>query len=127
MEEKRYDYTGYNKSLQEPARELRLNLTPQEKHLWYDFLNNYPVRFRRQRPIGSYIADFYCARAKLIVELDGSQHYTKEGLKYDENRTDVIKTYGFEVIRFSNYEVDTNFDGVCFMIDKAVKERLKKI
>ncbi len=124
MDEKRFDYTGYNRNLQGVARALRTNQTPQEKHLWYDFLKDYPVRFRRQRPIGSYIADFYCAKAKLIIELDGSQHYTKEGLEHDENRTYVINEYGFDVIRFTNYDIDTNFEGVCNEIDKIVKEKL---
>ncbi len=124
MDEKRYDYTGYNKNLQQVARALRYNQTPQENHLWYDFLKAYPVRFRRQRPIGTYIADFYCADAKLIVELDGSQHYTEDGIHHDENRTYVINQYGFEVIRFSNHDIDTNFEGVCIDIDKKVKEKL---
>ena len=127
MKEKRYDYTGYNNNLRQVARALRTNQTPQENHLWYDFLKKYPVRFRRQRPIGSYVADFYCSDAKLIVELDGSQHYTEDGLEYDENRTLFIKQYDVDVIRFSNYDIDNNFEGVCIEIDKKVKEKLKAI
>lgn len=126
QDDKVYDYTGYNKTLKQPARNLRNSMTPQEKHLWYDFLKLYPVRFQRQRPIGNYIADFYCSKAKLVVELDGSQHYTEEGMEYDENRTYVINQFGVEVIRFSNYDVNTNFEGVCMEIDKIVKERMKK-
>ena len=95
-------------------------MTLQEKKLWYDFLKNYPVKFVRQRPIGQYIADFYCSKAKLVIELDGSQHYTEEGLSYDENRTYVINEFGVEVVRFSNYDVDTNFEGVCLQIDRIV-------
>lgn len=119
---KDYDYTGYNKSLKENARSLRKNMTDQERRLWFCFLRKYPVKFVRQRPIGCYIADFYCSDAKLIIELDGSQHYSEEGIIHDENRTYVINKLGVQVIRFSNYDVDTNFDGVCFEIDRFIKE-----
>ncbi|MEF9984448.1 MAG: endonuclease domain-containing protein [Oscillospiraceae bacterium] len=107
------------------AKELRKNATPQEKHLWYDFLNTYQVRFQRQKTIGGYIADFYCSKASLIIELDGSQHYTNDGMEYDAIRTSVLEQYGLEVIRFSNSDVDKNFNGVCVMIDEKVKEKLK--
>ena len=119
---KDYEYTGYNKNLKEVARNLRKTMTDQERHLWFCFLRKYPVKFVRQRPIGSYVADFYCSDVKLIVEIDGSQHYTDEGKKHDENRTYVINQYGIEVLRFSNYDVDTNFQGVCYEIDRYVKE-----
>ena len=99
-------------------------MTKQEKHLWYDFLNEYPVRWYRQRIIESFIVDFYCATAKHVIELDGSQHYEKEAMEYDEFRTEIINKYDIEVLRFSNYDVDNNFEGVCAAIDKAVKERL---
>ena len=119
-DEKNFNYTYYNKNLKSNARKLRKEMTLQEKKLWYDFLKNYPVKFVRQRPIGQYIADFYCSKAKLVIELDGSQHYTEEGLSYDENRTYVINEFGVEVVRFSNYDVDTNFEGVCLQIDRIV-------
>ena len=77
----------YNKKLVDNARTLRKNMTPEERHLWYDFLRTYPVRFSRQKVLGRYIADFYCAEAKPIIELDGSGHYTEEGKQYDEERT----------------------------------------
>ena len=118
---KDYDYTGYNKNLKENARNLRKNMTEQERKLWFCFLREYPVKFVRQRPIGSYIADFYCSEAKLIIELDGSQHYSEEGKRHDDNRTYVINQLGVQVLRFSNYDVDTNFNGVCFEIDRIVK------
>jgi len=118
------DNKNYNYFLTETARELRKNMTPQERHLWYDFLKNYPVRFYRQRPIGSYIADFYCARLKLIIEIDGSQHYTEEVKNYDDNRTKAFNRFGIDVIRFSNYDVNTNFEGVCTEIDKEISKRL---
>jgi very-short-patch-repair endonuclease len=117
-------HIGRNKNLLEASKNLRKNMTKQEKHLWYDFLNEYPVRWYRQRIIESFIVDFYCATAKLVVELDGSQHYEKEAMEYDEFRTEIINKYEIEVLRFSNYDVDNNFEGVCTAIDKAVKERL---
>ena len=114
----------YNGILIKAAKTLRKNMTPQEKHLWYDFLKDYPIRFQRQKTIKSFIADFYCHSAKLIVEIDGSQHYTKQGLTYDEERTGILKEFNLEVIRFSNYDVNTNFEGICIEIDKTVKERI---
>ena len=114
----------YNGNMIGIAKILRRNMTPQEKHLWYDFLNTYPVRFQRQKTIKSFVADFYCHNAKLIVEIDGSQHYTKQGIAYDEERSGILKEFNLKVIRFSNYDVNTNFEGVCIEIDKVVKERL---
>ncbi len=113
----------HNKILTPAARVLRKNMTPQEKQLWYHFLSKYSVRVLKQKVIGNFIADFYCAKAKLVIELDGSQHYMDEGLAYDEARTEAINAYGIEVIRFSNSEVDENFAGVCEKIDLAVKQR----
>ena len=105
------------------AKELRKQATPQENHLWYDFLRSYPVRFQRQKTIDSFIADFYCHAAKLVIELDGSQHYEPQGQAYDEERTAVLQKYGLEVLRFSNRDINTNFRGVCEKIDDAVKTR----
>lgn len=123
--EKNYDYTGYNSKLKENAKQLRQNMTDQEKRLWFCFLKQYPIKFVPQRVIGNYIADFYCSKAKLVIEIDGSQHYTHEGMDYDENRTYVINQFGVEVIRFSNYDIDKNFQGVCVEIDKVVNERIR--
>ena len=80
----------HNKNLTENARKLRKNMTKEERHLWYDFLKNYPVRFLRQKVIDTYIADFYCHRARLIIELDGSQHYSETGLLKDKIRTEFL-------------------------------------
>lgn len=121
---KNYKFTGYNHKLKEQSRELRKNMTEQEKRLWYCFLKEYPIKIYRQRVIGSYIADFYCSKAKIVIEIDGSQHYTDEGLNYDENRTNTINDFGVEVIRFSNYDVNTNFEGVCMEIDKAISGKM---
>ena len=114
----------YNVNLIPRAKELRKNATRQENHLWYDFLRTYPVRFQRQKTIDRFIADFYCHKARLVIELDGSQHYTDEGLAYDEERTNVLNTYKLEVLRFSNLDIDRNFNGVCTIIDEKIKERM---
>ena len=114
----------YNPKLTPRAQELRREATPQEKHLWYDFLSTHPMRFLRQRVIGSFIADFYCHEARLVIEIDGSQHFTPEGLRYDAQRTAALETLNLRVIRFTNHEVDHQFDGVCQMIDAVLIEQL---
>ena len=112
----------HNKNLLCFARELRNNPTKEEKKLWYDFLSSYPIRFTRQKVLGQYIADFYCEQAKLVIELDGSQHFTDEGLRYDQTRGEFLEEYGLEIVRIPNNEINDNFDGVCEFIDSAVKE-----
>ena len=112
-----------NNSLLENAKSLRRNMTKQENHLWYDFLQKYPVKIYKQRIIDNFIADFYCHKARLVIELDGSQHYTPEGKSYDQARTKVMEEYGLYVLRFSNKDVDEHFEGVCYVIDKTIKER----
>ena len=114
----------HNKALVSNAKALRKNMTKEEKHLWYDFLRTYPIRFLRQKILGKYIADFYCAEAKLVIELDGSGHYTPETKTYDAERTEFLSEYGLLVIRVLNREVTNNFYGVCEYIDKIVKERI---
>ena len=106
------------------ARELRRKMTPQEKKLWYDFLRKYPVKFYKQRIIESFIVDFYCADARLVIELDGSQHYTEQGKAYDEERSQILNLYDLEVLRFTNLELDQQFDAVCEVIDREVKARM---
>jgi very-short-patch-repair endonuclease len=113
----------YNKAIISTARMLRKNMTREEKHLWYDFLRNHPARFTRQKVLGHYIADFYSARAKLVIELDGSGHYTPEGKSYDKERTEFLAGYDILVVRILNIEVTHNFYGVCEYIDRIVKER----
>ncbi len=114
----------HSKKIAPFAKELCKNMTKEERHLWYDFLKNYPVRFKRQKVLGKYIADFYCAKANLVVELDGSQHFEEKGLAKDEERTMYLQQYGILVIRITNLEIVQNFDGVCMYIDNLVKERL---
>ncbi len=99
-------------------------MTKEERHLWYDFLRSYPVRFLRQKVIDNYIADFYCHEARLIIELDGSQHYEEKGLLKDKIRTEKIESRNLTVIRIPNNEVSNNFRGVCEYIDSRVKESL---
>ena len=120
-----YRETPADRRLRPRARALRQNMTREERHLWFQFLQPYPVRFLRQKPVAGYIADFYCARARLIVELDGSQHYDPDALKYDAIRTRRLQEYGFKVIRFTNRDIWRNFEGVMYVIDKEVKERVK--
>ena len=116
----------YNKENIPKAKALRKNMTKEERHLWYDFLRGYPVKFYRQKVMGKYIVDFYCAKARLVVELDGSQHYEEVGKQYDAERTAYLKEYGVSVLRIPNNEVNQNFRGVCAYIDMVVKEQLEK-
>jgi very-short-patch-repair endonuclease len=113
-----------NKKLKTNAQQLRKNLTKEEAQLWYQFLCRYPQRFRRQYVIGNYIVDFYCHQARLVIELDGSQHCTPEEIAYDEKRTYFLESLGLQVVRFSNLDVIRKFQIVCEAIDMAVKERI---
>ena len=111
--------------LRRRSQELRKNMTKEERHLWYDFLKCYPIPFKRQYPIGIYIVDFYCYQAKLIVELDGSQHYAPEKAEQDAQRTMYLQQQGFSVLRFSNRDIWERFQGVCESIDAAMKYRTR--
>ena len=113
-----------NKDLKTNARSLRKNMTKEEALLWYQFLCRYPQRFRRQYIIGNFIVDFYCHQAKLVVELDGSQHCDPGEMEYDRKRTQYLRSQGLEVLRFSNLDVMRKFQSVCEAIDMAVKGRL---
>ncbi|MCL2427492.1 MAG: endonuclease domain-containing protein [Oscillospiraceae bacterium] len=106
---------------------MRSKPTRQENRLWYEFLRRYPIQFNRQMIIMNYIADFYCAKANLVIELDGSQHYTREGTAYDIARTEVLNSLSLEVLRFSNLDVDNNFVGVCEEIDLTVRKRMEQL
>ena len=110
----------YRRSNVPLARELRKNLTKEEKHLWYDFLRDYPVRFQRQKEIGRYIVDFYCANAQLAIELDGSGHYEPVQAQYDKERTAYLERMGLHVLRFTNLQVNREFRGVCETISETV-------
>ena len=117
----------HNKQLVPLAKHLRREMTREERQLWYDFLRSYPVRFSRQKVLGKYIADFYSAEAKLVIELDGSQHYEPDEIQKDADRTAFLKEYGLHVIRIPNSEVTGNFRGVCEYIDAAVKQSLSQL
>ena len=116
----------HNKQLVPLARQLRKEMTKKERHLWYDFLRNYPVRFSRQKILGRYIADFYSTEAKLVIELDGSQHYEDSNMEKDAARTAVLQEYGLSVIRIPNNEINRNFRGVCEYIDATIKQSLSQ-
>ena len=116
----------HNSKLTARARELRKNMTKEERKLWYEYLSGYPHRFRRQVAVGDFILDFYCASAKLAIELDGSQHYEPKGIARDAERTAFLEESGICVLRFSNLDVMKNLRGVCEQIDLAVKSRLEK-
>jgi len=110
----------YNRKYKPRAQELRKNATPQENKLWYEFLRKHPCPFTRQKPIDNYIVDFLCPSKKLVVEIDGNQHYTDNGLEYDSIRTDLFESLGLHVLRFTNTEIDASFDEVCAAIQKYV-------
>ena len=102
-----------NNDLLENAQELRRNMTPQERKLWYLFLQKYPVKVYKQRIIGPYIVDFYCASAKMVIEIDGSQHYEEDKKAYDAQRSAYLESLGLEVLRYSNADINARFDQVC--------------
>ncbi len=103
----------YNSSLTKNSQNLRKNMTREERHLWYDFLKDLPVTFHRQKVIGSFIVDFYCASAKIVIEIDGSQHYTDEGIKKDIERDRLLRSLDLKVLRYTNLDINKNFSGVC--------------
>jgi very-short-patch-repair endonuclease len=110
----------YDHHLIELARQMRKNPTLAERKLWYEYLRHLPIRVMRQRPIDRFIVDFYCAREKIAIEVDGAQHYTDKGLAYDEERSAILAGYEIQVIRFTNHEVMNDFDGVCQQIANAL-------
>ena len=103
----------HNAKLTENAKILRKNMTKEERHLWYDFLKQLPVTVHRQKAIGNYIVDFYIAEAKLVIELDGSQHFEEDGIKRDEARNGYLQAQGLTILRYANSDVNQNFQGVC--------------
>jgi very-short-patch-repair endonuclease len=103
----------YNKNLKENAKDLRKNMTPEEKHLWYDFLKLLPVTVKRQKSIGNFIVDFYIADKKIAIEIDGKQHCLSDHKKADENRDKVLSSLGITVLRYPNHDINKNFHTVC--------------
>ena len=100
-------------------------MTPHERKLWYLFLRKYPVKIYKQRIVGRFIVDFYCASARLVIEVDGSQHYETQGLAYDAERSQFLAGLGLEILRFSNRDIDMDFRGVCTRIDLMIQKRLQ--
>ena len=116
----------YNKDNTAIARKLRKDMTCEERKLWYECLRKLPIRFYRQKPIGNYIADFYCPKLKLVIELDGSQHYQDKGIVYDTERTKELSKYKeIKVLRIPNNQIDQNFNGVCEYIYAMVNKCLE--
>ena len=113
-----------NNDLLTRAKQLRRDMTQEERKLWYLFLRSYRVKFYKQKIIGPYIADFYCHSARLVLELDGSQHYSDEGQSYDRRRNAFLEQQGLLVLHFSNLEINREFSAVCQKIDDSVRERL---
>ena len=107
------------------ARRLRREMTPHERKLWYLFLRKYPVKIYKQRIIGRFIVDSYCASAKLVIEKEGSQHYEPQDMAHDAERSAFLSALGLEVLRFSNRDIDRDFRGVCEQIDNAIQYRLQ--
>ena len=127
MASKHPDFIHYTHDNVQLARILRREMTPQEKRLWYGWLRNMPCRFQRQKPIGDYIVDFYCHKAKLVVEIDGWRHFTDEGQKQDARRTEFLETLGLRVLRFKGHEVDNCIEGVASSIEAVVKARMAEL
>ena len=119
----------YNKNLVSNAQELRKNMTPEEKHLWYDFFKKLPITVHRQKNIGNYIVDFFIASKRVVIELDGIQHYQSENKRSDMIRDNEFEALGIKVLRYSNTDIKTNFSGVCKDILKYLnirEDELKK-
>ena len=117
----------YSPHLWQFAKSMRKNMTREERHLWFDFLRRYPLRIRRQVILGNHIVDFCCGKAQLIIEIDGSQHYTPEEKEKDRKRTNDLEDLGYKVIRISNREVMTNFDGTTQYIHQEIQKRLAQL
>lgn len=115
-------FTGYDKKLKSRADELRKNMTQQEWNLWYFYLKNHRLKWYRQRIIDRFIVDFYCHAAKLVIEIDGKQHYTDQGIVYDTERTQVLQGYGLKVLRYTNQQLVDNFQEVCWDIEKNLQQ-----
>jgi len=112
----------YRLQLKNPSRRLRREPTPAERKLWFEFLRDLPQKFSRQKPLGTYIADFYCSRSRLVIEVDGDSHFTTTGVMHDEARTAALAAFGLRVIRFTNTEVMQQFEAVCERIERELVE-----
>ncbi len=122
-----HHFLEYDRKLDERARALRREMTPQERKLWFLYLKKQPVKIYRQRVIGLFIVDFYCASAHLVIEADGASHYTEQGHAYDDERSDYLESLGLHILRFSNQQIDHDFRAVCETIGAEIEKgrRLK--
>jgi very-short-patch-repair endonuclease len=121
MDRRRPRYIGYRGSLKPRARQLRRDPTPPERKLWYEFLSAHRDKFTRQKPLGPYIADFYCAEKQLVIEIDGDTHFTEAGERRDATRTSLLACRSLRVLRFTNAEVMQQFEAVCQRIEEALQ------
>ncbi len=124
QQKKKQSKHKHNKKLTGTARALRGQMTKEERHLWHDHLKKQSVRFLRQKVIDDYIVDFYCHEARLIIEVDGSQHYEEKGLLEDNIRSEKLESRNLTVIRIPNYAINKNFEGICKYIDAIVKRNM---
>ena len=115
-------FIPYRRSLKRSAQSLRRDPTPAERKLWFEFLRNLPVRFTRQKPLGRYIADFYCPSRLLVIEADGDSHFTESGAQHDAGRTAALEAQGIRVLRVTNLEVMEEFEGACQRITEALEK-----
>ena len=106
-----------NPKLKEYAVEMRKNMTDEEKKVWYQILKGHVPKFHRQRVIGNYIVDFFCPKLKLVIEIDGYQHFYKENKEYDNKRTEYLESLGFYVLRFENTEVNKDIENIRHIIN----------
>lgn len=120
-------YRFSNSKLTKTARTLRKNMTKEECKLWFEFLQPLPVVIKRQRVIGNYIVDFYCPSAKLVIELDGSQHYEEAGKQKDQRRDADLADLGLKVLRYSNYDINSSFEAVCDDILRNLELRMSVV
>ena len=119
-------FTGFKSKNVGRSRALRRDMTPQERRLWYCFLRDYPIKIYRQRSIGSFIADFYCSKSCIVIEVDGGQHVAPEGRAKDMTRDSILENYGLKVIRIYNTDIDRNFEGVCAWLDSQLKSGMRE-
>jgi very-short-patch-repair endonuclease len=115
-------FIPYRRTLKARAQSLRRDPTPAERKLWFEFLRDLPVRFTREKPLGHYIADFYCASRLLVIEVDGDSHFTDRGAGHDASRTAALEGWGIRVLRVTNLEVMHQFEGVCQRITEALEK-----
>ena len=97
-------------------------MTKEERKLWFCYLKNHKLHWYKQRVVDNYVLDFYCGSIKLGIELDGSQHYSVEGLEYDKKRTDYLNSQGIIVLRILNTDVNNKFESVCMLIEKYIND-----